>query len=63
MRTKRTAEFMRDAVRVALTSSMTRKQVAADFGIGFSTLSKWVRHDRRAPKKPVIQSDLERDHH
>ncbi len=40
MQTKRTAELMQEAVRVALTSGLTRKQVAADFDIGFSTLSK-----------------------
>jgi len=58
---KRTAEFRQEAVRVALTSSLTRKQVAADFGIGFSTLSKWIQQDRKAPEKPSVQSDLERE--
>ena len=33
-----TAEFKQEAVRVALTSGLTQKQVAADFGVGFSTL-------------------------
>ena len=36
---RRTAEFRQEAVRVALTSGLMRKQEAADFGIGFSTLS------------------------
>jgi len=35
-------EFRREAVRIALTSGISRKQVAADLGIGFSTLSKWI---------------------
>jgi transposase len=39
-------EFRREAVRLALTSGLTRKQIAADLGIGFSTLSKWVQQDR-----------------
>ena len=39
-------EFRREAVRLALTSGLTRKQVAADLGIGFSTLNKWVSQDR-----------------
>lgn len=39
---KRTDEFRSDAVRIALTSGLTRKQVASDLGIGLSTLNKWV---------------------
>jgi transposase len=39
---KRTDEFRQDAVRIALTSGLTRKQVADDLGIGMSTLNKWV---------------------
>ena len=38
----RTDEFCKDAVRIALTSGLTRKQVAADLGIGMSTLNKWI---------------------
>jgi len=29
-------------VRIALTSGLTRKQVADDLGIGMSTLNKWI---------------------
>ena len=39
---KRTEEFRQDAVRIALTSGLTRKQVAADLGVGMSTLNKWI---------------------
>lgn len=39
---KRTEEFRKDAVRIALTSGLTRKQVAADLGIGMSTFNKWI---------------------
>ena len=39
-------EFRREAVRLARTSGLTRKQIAADLGIGFSTLNKWVQQDR-----------------
>jgi transposase len=56
-----TPAFRAEAVRVALTSGLPRKQVAADFGVGFSTLSRWIQQDRRTPEKPSAQSDLERE--
>jgi transposase-like protein len=37
-----TDEFREDAVRIALTSGLTRKQVADDLGVGMSTLNKWI---------------------
>lgn len=43
MATLHSDEFKRDAVRIATTSGLTRRQVASDLGIGFSTLSKWVK--------------------
>jgi transposase len=39
---KRTDEFRQDAVRIALTSGLTRKQVADNLGVGMSTLNKWI---------------------
>lgn len=36
-------EFKRDAVRIALTSGLTRKQASSDLGVGMSTLGKWIR--------------------
>ena len=56
-----TPAFRAEAVRVALTSGLSRKQVAADFGVGFSTLSRWIQQDRRNPEKSSAQSDLERE--
>jgi transposase len=35
-------DFKREAVRLARHSGLTRKQVAADLGIGLSTLGKWI---------------------
>ena len=43
---KRTDEFRADAVRIALTSGLTRKQVADDLGVGMSTLNKWITANR-----------------
>ena len=42
MRDGRTDEFRKNAVRIALTSGLTRKQVADDLGVGMSTLNKWI---------------------
>ncbi|TQE92752.1 MAG: transposase [Spiribacter salinus] len=56
-----TQEFRAETVRVALTSGLPRRQVAADFGVGFSTLSRWIQQGRRNPEKPSTQSDLERE--
>ena len=39
---KRTDELRQDAVRIALTGGLTRKQVASDLGVGLSTLNKWI---------------------
>jgi transposase len=48
--------FKRDAVRIASTSGLTRRQIASDLGIGFSTLSKWVKvnavSDEAGPPDP-----------
>ncbi len=46
MASRHGTEFRSEAVRLALTSGLTRKQIAADLGIGFSTLNKWVQQDR-----------------
>ena len=46
MGTGRTDEFRIDAVRIALTSGLSRRQVADDLGIGMSTLNKWVTSHR-----------------
>ena len=42
MGTGRTDEFRKGAVRIALTSGLTRRQVAGDLGVGMSTLNKWI---------------------
>ncbi|ENT06065.1 MULTISPECIES: helix-turn-helix domain-containing protein, partial [Brucella] len=37
-----TKEFEREAVRLAETSGRTQKEIAADLGIGLSTLTRWI---------------------
>ena len=39
-------EFRREAVRIALTNGLKRRQVASDLGVGFSTLAKWIQRSR-----------------
>ncbi len=53
---KRTDEFRKHAVRIALTSGLKRKQVADDLGVGMSTLNKWITAYR--DKDVVSQEDL-----
>ncbi len=42
MATRHTDEFRRDAVRIAVTSGLTRPQVSSGLGVGLSTLNTWV---------------------
>ena len=53
---KRTDEFRQDAVRIALTSGLTRRQVADDPGVGMSTLDKWITAYRDADV--LLKEDL-----
>ncbi|AIT79050.1 transposase [Novosphingobium pentaromativorans US6-1] len=54
-------EFQREAVRIALTSSLPRKRVAADLGIGLSTLTRWVSLHRREDLPTSPDTDLARE--
>ena len=57
MGTVRTDEFRKDAVRIALTSGLSRKQIADDLGVGMSTLNKWITAHRDTDV--VTQEDRE----
>ena len=61
MARRHTDEFRAEAVRIALTSGLTRKQVAADLGIGFSTLNKWVTAHRDTDVVSDKDLDLARE--
>ena len=41
-----TKEFEDEAVRLAFTSGRTRRLIAADLGVGLSTLTRWVGRSR-----------------
>ena len=57
----RTDEFRKDAVRIALTSGLTRKQVASDLGVGMSTLNKWITLHRDTDVVSKEDQDLARE--
>ena len=57
----RTDEFRKDAVRIALTSGLTRKQIASDLGVGMSTLNKWITAHRDTDVVSVEDRELARE--
>ena len=63
-RKKFTDEFRKEAVQLALTSGLTRDQVAEDLGVGKSTLGKWItahRHeDLMSGPHDDVQKELKR---
>jgi transposase len=61
MGTGRTDEFRKDAVRIALTSGLSRQQVADDLGVGKSTLNKWVTAHRDTDVVSSEDRDLARE--
>ena len=58
---ERTDEFRQDAVRIALTSGLTRKQVALELGVGLSTLNKWITAHRDTDVVSDKDLDLARE--
>jgi len=61
MTTKHTEEFKRETVRIALTSGLSQERVAADMGIGKSTLGKWIARYRTSDAVIAPQADLARE--
>ena len=53
-----TPEFRREAVRLALTSGRTRREIAEDLGIGLSTLTRWLGQERDAAEPSEAPVDL-----
>ena len=54
-------EFKREAVRIALTSGLKRRQVASDLGVGHSTLAKWIQKSRPQDLPPAADIDLAKE--
>lgn len=51
-------DFKREAVRIALSIGLSRRRVAADLGVGLSTLGKRLCEYRPADLAPALQADL-----
>ena len=58
MADKYSDDFKRDAVRIAISSGLTRQQVASDLGIGRSTLNSWVKLFNDTPAMCNLDPDL-----
>ena len=61
MATKYSAEFRRDAVRIALTSGLTRPQISSDLGVGVSTLNTWVQKHQHDDLMSGPHEDVEKE--
>ncbi len=58
---KITAEFKQEALRILSTSGRTVGQVAADLGLGKSTLQRWKTHVTEAELLSGPHPDLEKE--
>ncbi|WP_347828747.1 IS3 family transposase [uncultured Planktomarina sp.] len=61
MATRYTDEFRRDAVRIAISSGLTRPQVSSDLGVGLSTLNKWVQKHQHDDLMSGPHEDVEKE--
>ena len=61
MGTGRTDEFRKDAVRIARTSGLSRRQIADDLGVGVPTLNKWVNAHRDTDVVSAEDRELARE--
>lgn len=50
--------FRHQAVRLALTSGRTRREIAEDLGIGVSTLTRWLGQERDVSEPSEVPVDL-----
>lgn len=56
-----TEDFKREAVRLVEQSGRTLAEIAADLGIGKSTLGKWLRHYREEDLLSGPHDDVEKE--
>jgi transposase len=58
---KHTEDLKQEEVRIAVSSGLSRRRVAADLGVGLSTLGKWVSQYRPTDLVSAPQADLARE--
>jgi transposase len=51
----------RDAVCIAISSSLTRPQLSSDLGVGLSTLNKWVQQHQHDDLMSGLHEDVDKD--
>ena len=56
-----TDAFRRDAVRIAISSSLTRPQVSSDLSVGLSTLNTWVQQHQHDDLMTGPHKDVEKE--
>ena len=61
MARKYTDEFRRDAVRIAISSGLTRPQASSDLGVGLSTLNKWGQKHQHDDLMSRPHDDVEKE--
>ena len=54
-------EFKCEAVRIGLRSDLTRRQVASDLDVGFSTPAKWIQNPCPSDLPPAADIDLAKE--
>ena len=63
MTSRKTPEFKQEVLRVVQTSGLSRRQIAADFDIGFSTLSNWIKNNKGQVLDPSPDDELIEENH
>ena len=61
MTTRRSETFRHDAVRIALTSGLTRRQVSSNLGVGLSPLKEWIKNHGDEGLVDTADADLLRE--
>ena len=56
-----TDAFRRDAVCIAISSSLTRPQLSSDLGVGLSTLNTWVQQHQHDDLMSGLHEDVDQD--